>query len=307
MQLYYADEFVLPLPPGHRFPMAKYRKLREMLTEGIATVQLRIPPAASPWELACAHDPRYVERVLRGQLSEREIRRIGFPWSPAMVERSRRSVGGTLAAARVALVEGISGNLAGGTHHAGPDFGEGYCVFNDVAVTARTLLAEGKVRRVAIVDADVHQGNGSAAILGVDKDVFTFSVHGERNFPFHKPPSHLDIALPDGAGDDEYLTAIDSGLDAAVRKWRPDLVLYIAGADPYEGDTLGRLAVTRAGLHTRDAMVIGQCEDSSVPLAICMGGGYAPEVDVIAGLHFTTFALAAESHRRRTSRIMDPA
>ncbi|MFZ9887402.1 MAG: histone deacetylase [Myxococcota bacterium] len=298
MQLFYADEFVLPLPPGHRFPMAKYRRLRERVIEGIPDIRLRVPPAASPWELACAHDPRYVERVLEGKLTAPEIRRIGFPWSLEMVERSRRSVGGTLAAARGALVEGVSGNLAGGTHHAGRDIGEGYCVFNDVAVTARTLLAEGKVGRVAIIDADVHQGNGTAAILGADREVFTFSVHGERNFPFRKSPSHLDIALPDGANDSDYLDAIGRGLKEAVSDWRPDLVLYIAGADPFEGDTLGRLAVTEAGLRERDRQVLRQCESLGIPLAICMGGGYAPDVEVIVSLHFTTFALAAEGHRR---------
>lgn len=304
MRLFYADHFVLPLPEGHRFPMAKYSLLRERVSssETLRGARLEVPPAATPWELSRAHDPRYVERVMRGELDVREVRRIGFPWSEGMVERSRRSVGGTLAAARAALDEGLSGNLAGGTHHAGKDFGEGYCVFNDVAVTARVLLDERRVERVAIVDCDVHQGNGTAAILGADDRTFTFSVHGARNFPFRKVASHLDIALDDGAGDDEYLAAVERGLDAAVRRFGPDLVLFLAGADPFEGDALGKLSVTKAGLVERDRRVLSLCDGLGVPVAICMGGGYAPVIEDVVDIHAATFEVAMSLYEARSAR-----
>lgn len=304
MRLFYADHFVLPLPEGHRFPMAKYARLRERAAS-IPGVRLEVPPAATVPELSRAHDPRYVERVLRGALDVREVRRIGFPWSDAMVERSRRSVGGTLSAARAALVEGVAGNLAGGTHHAGVAFGEGYCVFNDVAVTARVLLDEGRVTRVAVIDADVHQGNGTAEILGGDPRAFTFSVHGARNFPFRKVPGSLDLALDDGAGDDEYLAAIERGLDEGVRRFQPDLVLYLAGADPYEGDALGKLAVSKAGLRERDRRVFSSCAARSIPVAVCMGGGYAPGIDDVVDIHLATFEEAARScdERARAVRV----
>lgn len=304
MRLYYADHFVLPLPEGHRFPMAKYARLRERAST-LEGVRLEVPPAATPWELSRAHDPRYVERVMRGELDVRELRRIGFPWSEAMVERSRRSTGGTLAAARAALDEGVAGNLAGGTHHAGVAFGEGYCVFNDIAVTARVLLDERRVSRVTVLDADVHQGNGTAEILGGDARTFTFSVHGLRNFPFRKVPSDLDIALDDGAGDDVYLDAIERGLDEGVRGFAPDLVLYLAGADPYEGDPLGKLSVTKAGLRERDRRVLERCASRDVPVALCMGGGYAPDIDDVVDIHFASFEEAARSFaaRARGARV----
>lgn len=302
MRLFYADHFVLPLPEGHRFPMAKYARLRERAST-LPGVRLEVPPAASLEDLTRAHDPLYVERVLQGALDVREVRRIGFPWSEAMVERSRRSVGGTLAAARSALVEGVAGNLAGGTHHAGVASGEGYCVFNDVAVTARVLLDEGRVSRVAVIDADVHQGNGTAEILGEDARAFTFSVHGARNFPFRKVPGSLDIALDDGAGDDEYLAALERGLEEGVRRFRPDLVLYLAGADPYEGDALGKLSVTKAGLRERDRRVFATCSALSLPVAVCMGGGYAPVIDDVVDIHFATFAEAARSWAERSSAM----
>jgi acetoin utilization deacetylase AcuC-like enzyme len=301
VRLYYADTFVLPLPAGHRFPMAKYSRLRERVAESLelAAATLHIPPAATDEELRQAHDEGYVARVLGGHLEPREVRRIGFPFSQQMVERSRRSVGGTLAASRAALDEGVAGNLAGGTHHAGRDFGEGYCVFNDVAVSARVLLHERRVSRVAVIDGDVHQGNGTAAILGRDERCFTFSVHGARNFPFRKVPGHLDVALHDGAGDEPYLEAIATGLQAALDDFGAELVLFVAGADPWEGDVLGHLAVTKEGLLARDELVFERCEARGVPVCVCMGGGYAPDVEDCVELHYQTFAAAMRSFLRR--------
>ncbi|MDQ5959718.1 MAG: hypothetical protein QG592_798, partial [Pseudomonadota bacterium] len=240
MKLYYTDVFVLPLPPGHRFPMEKYSRLRQrLLASGEFTpADFTTPAAATTEELQRAHDLAYIQRVSNGELGAAELKRIGFPWSPGMVERSLRSAGATLAACRAALADGCAANLAGGTHHAHADRGEGFCVFNDAAVAARAMQAEGRVRRVAIIDCDVHQGNGTAAILKGDDSVFTFSIHGARNFPFEKECSDLDIELADGTGDDAYLAALDTGLEETLARSQPELVIYLAGADPYAGDRL---------------------------------------------------------------------
>lgn len=296
MRLFYTDCFVLPLPAGHRFPMAKYARLRERAqTSGrLREARFEIPPAATDDELGLAHDPDYVRRVSAGELSEREVRRIGFPWSPGMVERSRRSTGATLAASRAALVEGLAVNLAGGTHHAGRAHGEGYCVFNDAAVTATVLRREGLVERVAVVDCDVHQGNGTAEILGEEPWAFTFSLHGAKNFPFRKARSHLDLALEDGAGDEVFLGAVEEGLRAAVDGFRPDLVIYLAGADPYAGDSLGRMCVTKEGLKARDRRVLERCRARDIPVAIAMAGGYAKDIDDIVDIHLATLEIAHE-------------
>ncbi len=234
MKLFFTDHFELPLPEGHRFPMSKYRRLRDRLVSDDRHGQdvFLVPPAATQQQLALAHSEEYVDRVLRGQLSTAEQKRIGFPWSEAMVERSRRSSGATLSAARVALEEGISANLAGGTHHAMWDAGEGYCVFNDAAVTIRTLLSEGHIHRACVVDCDVHQGNGTAHILGQDSNVFTFSIHCAKNFPVRKFPSHLDIDLEEGTPDGEYLDQLSHGLDIVLNQPTFDLAIYLAGADP---------------------------------------------------------------------------
>jgi acetoin utilization deacetylase AcuC-like enzyme len=295
MKAFYSDVFVLPLPPDHRFPMAKYRLLRErILAEGIvAPDDLRIPDAATDDDLLLAHDADYLDKVKSGDLSAKEQRRIGFPWSAEMVERSRRSSGATMAACRAALDEGIAVNLAGGTHHAFRDHGEGYCVFNDSAVAARVMQREGRVRRVVVLDCDVHQGNGTAAILAGDRSVFTFSVHGAKNFPFRKERSDLDVELPDGTTDAAYLEAVEEGARRAIAMANADLAIYLAGADPYSGDRLGRMAVSMAGLAERDRIIFGLCRENGLPVAVTMAGGYAPNVADIVEIHTQTVRLAA--------------
>ena len=292
MKAFYCDHFVLPLPEGHRFPMRKYALLRERVG-GDPRVELLVPPGAGNRELRRVHTREYLEAVLTGTLGRDGQRRIGFPWSPQLVERSRRSVGGTLAAARAALAEGFAANLAGGTHHAFPDRGEGFCVFNDVAVAARDLQARGLARRIAILDLDVHQGNGTAAIFSGDDSVLTLSVHGDGNYPFRKEESDLDVALPDGTTDEPYLDAVEQAVRIMLR-WEPDIVLYLAGADPYEGDALGRLAVSTRGMAERDALVYDNARREGIPVAVVMSGGYAPDVEEIARIHAATILTAAD-------------
>jgi acetoin utilization deacetylase AcuC-like enzyme len=292
MRALYCDEFVLPLPEGHRFPMEKYRLLRqEVLARGLVGPEdLRVPVAATDEEILRVHDPVYLERVRTGTLERAEVRRIGFPWSPAMVERSRRSAGGTLAACREALEHGSAVNLAGGTHHAFRDRGEGYCVFNDAAIAARAMQAEGRVERVVVVDCDVHQGNGTAAIFQEDPTVFTFSIHGRHNFPFHKERSDLDVELEDGTGDEVYLAALSHGLERAFAQGaaEAELAIYVSGADPHEGDRLGRLSLSRAGLRERDRMVFESCRRRGLPVAVVMAGGYNKEVGETVEIHLQT-------------------
>jgi acetoin utilization deacetylase AcuC-like enzyme len=297
MKAFYCDHFVLPLPNGHRFPMPKYAALRERVAQHPA-IRLHVPPGASDTQLMRVHSPRYLSAVVSGSLEPTEVRRIGFPWSPELVERSRRSVGGTIAAARVALDEGWAVNLAGGTHHAYADHGEGFCVFNDVAVAVRDLQAHRLVERAAIVDLDVHQGNGTAALFAEDPSVFTVSVHGAGNYPFRKERSDLDVDLPDGTGDGPFLDAVERAVDAALRSG-PSLVFFVAGVDAFEGDALGRLAVTRAGMAERDRIVYDRCEEAGVPVATVMAGGYAPDVDTIAALHAATVVEASHRWSRR--------
>ncbi len=294
MQLFYTDVFVLPLPPGHRFPMEKYALLREMLLASgdFDSADFFLPPPASDEALRRAHDTAYIARVTHGQLTVAEQKAIGFPWTAAMVERSRRSAGATLAACRAALRDGVAANLAGGTHHAFHDRGEGFCVFNDAAVAARAMQAEGRVQRVLIIDCDVHQGNGTAAILRGDDSVFTFSIHGARNYPFDKEVSDLDIELPDGCGDMAYLQQLDSALETIFDLARPELVIYLAGADPYADDRLGRLKLSFAGLAERDRRVFEACRLRQVPVAIAMAGGYARKIDDTVRIHATTLRLA---------------
>jgi len=296
MKLFPSDRFELPLPDGHSFPLAKYRLLRERL-EGAAAEGARLsfhtPQAASRESLARVHDADYLERVFAGTLTPAEVRRIGFPWSRQLVERSRRSTGAAVDAATAAMEQGVAASLAGGTHHAGIAFGEGYCVFNDTAVAVRELQAAGKVHRAAILDLDVHQGNGTAEIFAEDPSVFTASVHGGRNFPLRKVPSSLDIPLDDGTADELYLEAADRATRAAIHEGRPDLLLYIAGSDPYEGDRLGRLAVSAAGLLERDRIVFDAVKRAGLPLAIVCGGGYCLDVSKTAAIHAATMLEAS--------------
>ncbi|RIX49452.1 MAG: histone deacetylase [Rhodocyclales bacterium GT-UBC] len=294
MRLYYSDVFVLPLPAGHRFPMEKYARLRQAL---LASGEFResdfhLPPAASDEELARAHDLDYIHRVSHGRLDDKAQKAIGFPWSAGMVERSRRSAGATLSACRAALEDGVAANLAGGTHHAFRDHGEGFCVFNDAAVAARAMQAEGLAGRILIVDCDVHQGNGTASILAGDDSIFTFSIHGARNYPFDKEQSDLDIELPDGCSDAAYLLRLEEGLHTACDIARPDLVIYLAGADPYQDDRLGRLGLSFGGLEERDRMVFSNSRRQGIPLALAMAGGYARQIDDTVKIHCTTVTLA---------------
>jgi acetoin utilization deacetylase AcuC-like enzyme len=314
VKAFYTDRFVLPLPEGHRFPMVKYARVRERcVAEGIVGLEeLSESPAATWEELALVHQAEYLARVRDGTLEAAEQRRIGFPWSPEMVERSRRSVGATIAAARAALTDaaaagwGIAVNLAGGTHHAHAGSGGGFCVFNDAAVAARVLQRAGDVQRVAILDLDVHQGDGTATIFASDPSVFTFSIHGARNFPFHKARSSLDIELPDGAGDEAFLAAVETYVPRVLSEFAPDLVIYLAGADPFHDDRFGRLGMSKSGLADRDRLALGMCRQAGVPIAVAMAGGYARDTEDTVDIHVQTIriaaALAAEA-RREPARI----
>lgn len=296
MKIFYHDQFVLPLPENHRFPMSKYALLRERVVAArlVPPGALRVGPAATDEQLLRAHTAGYLEKVKNGTLTRQEIRRIGFPWSPQLVERSRRSVGSTIAAGRVALEEGVGVNLAGGTHHAGPDWGQGYCVFNDAAVAARAWQGEGLARRVVILDCDVHQGNGTAAICRSDASIFTFSIHGARNFPFHKEVGDLDVPLPDDTGDEEYLAALASGIEEALTRAGADVAIYLAGADPHENDRLGRLSLTKEGLAARDRLVFEACRTAGLPVAVVMAGGYGRDVNETVDIHFQTVCLGGQ-------------
>ena len=276
--------------------MEKYARLRErVVREGIAGLEdLLLPPAATDQELCRAHDHEYVERVRDGRLTRAEVRRIGFPWSPEMVERSRRSAGATIEACRAALQDGVAVNLAGGTHHAFRDRGEGYCVFNDTAVAARAIQAEKRAEGVLVVDCDVHQGNGTASIFAGDPTVFTFSIHGAKNFPFRKEASDLDVELPDATEDEEYLDRLAEGLAEAVERSRADLAIYVAGADPYSGDRLGRLSVSQEGLAQRDRLVFETLAGRGIPAAVTMAGGYARNVADTVAIHAETVRIASD-------------
>ncbi len=299
MKAFYSDRFVLPLPEGHRFPMRKYRMLRDAVQATLPDVQLEEAPRASDGVLALAHHPQYIRRIDDGALTPQEQRAIGFPWSPEMVERSRRSAGATIAACRAAFDDGVGINLAGGTHHAHADRGEGFCVFNDAAIAARLMQAERRAARVAIVDLDVHQGNGTASILANDDSVFTLSLHGERNYPFAKATSDLDIALPDGTGDAEYLAALDGALAQLFERFAPQLIIYLAGADPHEGDRLGRLKLSSDGMAERDRRVLAQAQQRGLPVAIAMAGGYGRDIEQTVAIHLQTVTLAAAYRHRR--------
>ena len=311
MRAFYSDQFVLPLPPGHRFPMAKYRLLRDRLAQQLPALRLLVAEPAKDGELALVHTPDYIRAVAQGGLSPEAQRDIGFPWSSAMVERSRRSVGATVQAARSVLMEGegVAANLAGGTHHAYAERGSGFCVFNDAAVAARLMQTEwarhGRGRlQVAIIDLDVHQGNGTARIFERDDDVFTLSLHGERNFPFSKETSDLDVALPDGCDDRQYLQALDQALLELEARFDAGLVIYLAGADPHEGDRLGRLRLSFDGLQARDRRVFEWAYDRHIPLAFAMAGGYGRNLEDTLQVQLNTFAVANAYWQRWQNRLV---
>jgi len=298
LKAFYTDHYVLPLPAGHRFPMEKYGKLRDLVSQ-LAGVYLKDAPAVTDTQILYAHDASYLIQVLQGSLSPQEQQEIGFPWSTQMVERSRRSAGATLAAAKIALQEGVAANLAGGTHHAYRNKGSGFCVFNDSAIAARALQKEIHPKlKVAIVDLDVHQGNGTASILRNDPTIFTLSIHGENNFPFTKEVSDLDIGLPDDTGDESYLAALHQGLEKLGERFKPDFIIYLAGADPHEGDRLGKLSITKDGMLQRDACVFQFGLDRQIPIAFSMAGGYGKEIQSTVDIHFQTIQTALQYQQR---------
>lgn len=305
MQVFSNHRFSVDLPPGHRFPMPKYQLLRDRVEAECSGLQLSEAAAASEGELALAHTPDYIHAVLGGSLGAVAQREIGFPWSERMAARSRRSVGATIAAARAALVDGVAVHLAGGTHHAHADKGSGYCVFNDVVVAARLMQAEVFRRqrrglRVWVIDLDVHQGNGTAAILRDDASVFTLSLHGAKNFPFRKEASDLDVELPDGCTDAPYLAALDQALAVSWQRQcdagePPGLAFYLAGADPHEDDRLGRLKLSAEGLAERDRRVFAWLRQRRVPVAVAMAGGYGRDIHTTVALQLNTVRLAQAS------------
>lgn len=303
VKVYYATPHVQKLPPGHRFPMGKYEILRERL-DALPQIERVLSQPATDGELALVHTPDYIRSVVQGTLSAAAQREIGFEWTPGMVDRARGSSGATIEAARTALIEGVSGNLAGGTHHAYPDKGSGFCVFNDAAVAARLMQAEWAraqprtTLRVAIVDLDVHQGNGTARIFQGDDSVFTLSLHGAKNFPFRKEAGDLDVELPDGTGDQAYLEALEQALLVMESRFEPQWVIYLAGADPHEGDRLGRLKLSFDGLEARDRRVFEWAWQRRLPLTFAMAGGYGHDITQTVQVQMNTFGVALEYWRR---------
>jgi acetoin utilization deacetylase AcuC-like enzyme len=298
LKAFYTDHFVLPLPAGHRFPMEKYSRLRDLVSD-LNEVELLEAPAASDTQILYAHDPSYLIKVIEGKLSSQEQKEIGFPWSEKMVERSRRSAGATVAAAKMAFEEGIAINLAGGTHHAYRDMGSGFCVFNDSVIAARALQKEISSKlKLAIIDLDVHQGNGTASILGNDNSIFTLSIHGENNFPFKKEVSDLDLGLADGCDDQTYLSALTESLNTLHARFNADFVIYLAGADPHEGDRLGRLKLSKEGMRLRDEMLFEYALYRKVPVAVSMAGGYGKEIGSTVDIHFQTIQTALDFQKK---------
>lgn len=296
LRIFYCDHLNLPLPPRHRFPIRKYALLREATVEAdlASPTDLSAPQLATDEQILRAHDAVYLEKVKTGQLTSHETRRIGFPWSPELVRRARCSAGATIAACRAALGDGLAVNLAGGTHHAFRDHGQGYCLFNDSVIAIRAMQAEGRIQRAVVIDCDVHQGNGTAALVADDPTIFTFSIHSEDNFPLHKERSDLDVGLPDGAGDAAYLEPLAAGVGRALTLAEADLAVYLAGADPYADDLLGRLALSKAGLAERDRLVLGRCREAGLPVATVMAGGYAKRVADTVDIHLQTVRIIAE-------------
>lgn len=296
MRICYSPGYAIPLPPRHPFPMGKYPALyRQLMTEGLYRPEDVIEPGEVAWaDLRLVHSAAYLTNLEHGTLGVQAERRLGLPWSPELVRRARLAVQGTIDAARMALFDGIAANLAGGTHHAFPGHGEGFCVFNDVAVAIRVLAHSGWIGRALVVDLDVHQGNGTAAIFAGDTTVYTFSIHGARNYPFQKVPSTLDVALPDGTGDDAYLDALGRHLPIAIEQAKPDLVFFLAGVDVLAGDRFGRLALTCDGLRARDALVLETLHRAGLPATLLLSGGYAATPEATASYH----AVAHQEARR---------
>ena len=294
MRAFAHDVFTYPLPEGHRFPLAKYRLVREA-AERLDGVDVLGADAAGWAELRRTHTGDWVERVREGRLERRETLALGLPWSPELVERSRRATGATIMAARAALEDGVAANLGGGTHHAFAHAGRGFCVFNDVVTALRALRASGHARRVLVVDVDVHQGDGTHALLAADADAFTLSVNGFRNYPFRRVPADLDVDLPDGTGDARYLDELARALPEALRRARPELCFVLAGADPYEGDRLGRLALTKGGLRERDVLIRDTLAAEGVPACVTLAGGYAVDVHDTVEINVSTIRVFARS------------
>lgn len=297
LHVWSSSRYTFPLPAGHRFPIEKYALLRNtVVARGLVEPDhVHEPSRIAVDDLLLVHTADYVERFTEGRLTRDEERRLGFPWSPALVERSYRAASGTCEAAAHAVEHGVAMNLAGGTHHAFPSNGEGFCVFNDVAIAIRMLQRDGRVERAAIIDLDVHQGNGTHAVFAGDESVFTFSMHGGRNYPFRKVAGDLDVELADGTGDDEYLRLLGDALPKVLSLSRPDLVIYLAGVDPHERDRLGRLSLSPGGLARRDAMVIERCREVGIPVAVTIAGGYGEPLAATVEAHVATVAIAARA------------
>ncbi len=296
MKIFYTDTFPIPLPKTHSFPKDKYHLLRKRIQEirDDHHLDLQIPRPATDKEILRAHDPVYIHRLQNGELTAKEIRRVGLPWSPEIVRRARYSAGGTIEACRSALDEGIAVSLSGGTHHAFSDQGQGYCWLNDSVIAARAMQAEERVKKILIIDCDVHQGNGSAALVRDDSSIFTFSIHGKNNFPFKKEQSDLDIALENEADDELYLKALANGLKNSIEAAGADLVIYLAGADPYKDDRFGRLNLTKKGLEERDRLVFRSCLEANLSTAVTMAGGYARKIQDTVDIHYQTVLVALE-------------
>lgn len=294
----YHPAYSAPLPPGHRFPMQKYARLAQVLEEEglVGPEGLHTPEPASFALLAAVHDADYVRQVLDAAVSPEVERAIGMPVTRSVSDRAQAAVGGTLAAARLALSYGLACNTAGGSHHAGPKGGAGFCVFNDIGVVARALIDEGDIRQALVVDLDVHQGDGTAFIFEHEPRVFTFSMHGEKNYPVHRGPGDLDIDLPDGTGDEAYLAELRAVLPVLLRRVEPDLIFYIAGVDPHESDRLGRLSLSDEGLSARDAYVMQTCLPLA-PVVGVIGGGYDNDIDRLARRHAILHRAAADAWR----------
>lgn len=295
LRAYRTDHFRIPLPEGHPFPASKYGALRQLLQQSpeAELIQIEDASAASDTQLQRVHTAEYLHKVNSGGLSAKEQRRIGFPWTPELVERSRRSTGATLDATAAAMAFGFGVNLAGGTHHAFADMGQGFCIFNDVAVAVREAQQNASIRKAIVLDCDVHQGNGTASIFAEDPNVFTCSIHCEKNYPFRRCDGDLEIALPEGVEDEVYLAALDSAIQSNLPWADSDIVYYIAGADPFAGDRLGLFNLSADALAARDAMVFNACIDRGLPLVVTMGGGYASDIRQIALIHATTVCLLA--------------